>query len=273
MTPSIHSLASIFPPMGAEEYARFADSIERDGLLEPITLFEGQILDGRHRQRACDERGIEARYQDWNPDCGITPLEWVIAVNLHRRHLTTAQTAALAIKVQDQLAEAMRERMQNGGQAAGRGRPNRAAPNGATLSEGRERHVRADEIAAKQFGISARSVSRAAQIRRRDPQIFERMKAGELTITQAQKLVGIHDPGGHSNHARPRRSGRRSKEALREALAPLRKYLKDWTDDRLYMVSPSEAERLLKVVQEVDRGLFEVERALEARSVKSRALE
>jgi len=47
--------------------------------------------------------------------------------------------------------------------------------------------------------------------------------------------------------------------------------LKDW-DGRVYGVTPAEARRLLKQVQDVDQGLFEVERALEARTVVSRAL-
>jgi hypothetical protein len=59
---------------------------------------------------------------------------------------------------------------------------------------------------------------------------------------------------------------------LRDALRPLRAYLKNWDDQRLYGVSPVAARRLLKQVQEVDAGLFEVERALEERAIKPGAL-
>jgi hypothetical protein len=59
---------------------------------------------------------------------------------------------------------------------------------------------------------------------------------------------------------------------LRDALRPLRAYLKNWDDQRLYGVSPVAARRLLKQVQEVDAGLFEVERALEGRAIKPGAL-
>jgi hypothetical protein len=262
---NLHPLSSIFPPMSAEEYERFADSIAEDGLLDPITLYEGKILDGRHRQRACDERGVEARYEEWNPSCGISPLEWVIARNLHRRQLTIAQKAALAVEVKDQLAEAARERMRDGGrkggQTAGRGRPIGGGPIGHTP-------IRSRNVAAEQFGVGAKSVERADQIRRRDPTVFERLKTGEVTISGAQKLVGISDPGGGSGRAR-----RRSRTSLHDAITPLRKYLKGWSDERLDGVFPPEARRLLKQVQEIDAALFEVERALEARAVRSRALQ
>lgn len=267
MTPNIHPLASIFPPMSAEEYARFADSIAQDGLLDPITLYEGKILDGRHRQRACDERGVEARYQEWDPSCEITPLEWVIARNLHRRQLTTAQKAALAVEVKDKLAEAARERMRDGGrkggQVAGRGRPIGGGPNEHTP-------IRSRVVAAKQFGVGAKSVERVDAIRRRDDTVFERLKTGEITIATGQKLVGIHDPGGHSK-TRPSRP-RNAKAALQNALAPLRAYAKGWTDEKLDGIFPNDARRLLKQVQEVDAVLFEIERGLEVRSIKSRAL-
>jgi len=65
---------------------------------------------------------------------------------------------------------------------------------------------------------------------------------------------------------------RNPKVKLREVLEPLRKYLKNWDEDRLYGVTPKDAKRLLKVVQEIDHTLLEVERALEERTIVSRAL-
>ena len=40
----IHPDAQILPAMTDVEYDRLAGSIEQDGLLEPITLYEGKIL-------------------------------------------------------------------------------------------------------------------------------------------------------------------------------------------------------------------------------------
>jgi len=54
---------------------------------------------------------------------------------------------------------------------------------------------------------------------------------------------------------------------LRDALAPLRRYAKDWNEEQLYGVTPTEARRYLKQVQDVDQALLELERALEARTV------
>lgn len=86
-SPAPHSLSLPYPPMADAEFAAFKADIEANGQREPIRLFEGLILDGRHRERACRELGVEPRYEDFTG----TPEEAKAAVdswNLHRRHLT-----------------------------------------------------------------------------------------------------------------------------------------------------------------------------------------
>ncbi len=55
-------------------------------------------------------------------------------------------------------------------------------------------------------------------------------------------------------------------------LLPLRRYLKGYSEDSLIGISPSQAGQLLAIVQEIDRAMVEVERTLDERAVRSRAL-
>jgi ParB-like chromosome segregation protein Spo0J len=56
---SVHPLANLLPDMTAEEYEGLKASIKERGQEVPILLLNGQILDGRHRYRACLDLGIE----------------------------------------------------------------------------------------------------------------------------------------------------------------------------------------------------------------------
>ena len=91
-----HKLAALFPPMSEAEYETLKASIEVQGQLEPITLMNDQIIDGRHRFEACMDLGIEPHYWEYKGD---DPLGYVIALNMDRRHLTTSQRAAIAAEI------------------------------------------------------------------------------------------------------------------------------------------------------------------------------
>src|SRR5690242_6457327 len=56
-----HPLAGRIPEMLSDEYVDLVKDIQKHGLREPLVLFEGKILDGRHRYRACAELGIEPK--------------------------------------------------------------------------------------------------------------------------------------------------------------------------------------------------------------------
>ncbi len=93
-----HELALVFPPMTESEFAAFKEDIREHGQHEPITLYEGKILDGLHRYRACQELGREPRVVrfEGNPRAAA---QLVLGRNFHRRHLTTSQRAMVAAEM------------------------------------------------------------------------------------------------------------------------------------------------------------------------------
>ena len=84
----------LVPPNGKLELRELADDIKARGLLNPIVLYQGKVLDGRSRLAACKLAGVEPRFLEWDGEG--SPTEWVISQNLFRRHLTTGQRAVVA---------------------------------------------------------------------------------------------------------------------------------------------------------------------------------
>jgi hypothetical protein len=97
-TYEAHELALVFPPMSEPEFAAFKEDIREQGQQESIVLYEGKILDGLHRYRACRELGREPSVMrfEGNPRAAA---QLVLGRNFHRRHLTTSQRALIAAEM------------------------------------------------------------------------------------------------------------------------------------------------------------------------------
>ena len=190
-----HELCKLLPSMQREEFTELVVDIKAYGLLEPIWLYEGKILDGRSRYQACLLAGVEPKFITWQGDHG-TPLEFVVAKNLKRRHLTASQRAVIALDVLPHLQkEAKKRQLSKLKQRAG-------------SSEVAELPQRSDKVtkksrtqAAQIVGASPRYVSDAKRIQEEAPHLLPAIKEGELTISKAiKRLSGEGESAGSSKH-------------------------------------------------------------------------
>ncbi len=91
-----HNLSNLFPMMGVKEFKELKEDIKQNGQIDPIALFEGEILDGRNRYKACRELKIEPKTKQFK---GKDALQHIISTNLHRRHLNESQRAIIGEKL------------------------------------------------------------------------------------------------------------------------------------------------------------------------------
>jgi hypothetical protein len=91
----IHPIAAIYPPLPERKFSELKEHIRVNGQQNAIVLYEDQVLDGVHRERACKELDFEARYD--RPEIK-DPIAYVIGQNL-RRDLTTKQRARMAAEL------------------------------------------------------------------------------------------------------------------------------------------------------------------------------
>lgn len=170
----IHPLARLVPEMSAEQFAELRDDIAVNGLREAIVLYDGQVLDGRHRLRACEEAGAEPRFRTYDGD---QPATFVVSLNLKRRHLTASERAVVAVEL---LPELEREAKQRQGT---RTDLSTSPPQGGEVA-----HPAVNEAAAA-VGVSPRIVERAKRVARDDPEAFEQVRRGDLTVGRAEREI------------------------------------------------------------------------------------
>ena len=165
-----NDLVHVFPVMTRDEFAGLVDSIRQHGLLDPITLWHGQIIDGRHRFLACIKAQVAPRFERLPDDAD--PLEYVLSRNRDRRDTSITQKAVSAYKVTSR---------------SGPGRPRKGE------QDNPERPYTQQE-AAKRFGVSRSQVIAAGRVISPDsqaqPAVRRAVEQGRVTIYDAGKGRG-----------------------------------------------------------------------------------
>ncbi len=183
-----HPAAALFPlmPVDSPEFGELVDDIGEHGLLQPIILHEGGILDGRNRYRACQHAGVEPRFEEWR---GESPTAYVLSLNLHRRHLTEDQKAAIVQNARARLEAEGKERMAAGGRRSAPGRPA-----GKGMAESPDLSVTAPTTRkrlADLANVSEHRIRQAERVQKADPELNQHVIAGDVPLTVAATEVDL----------------------------------------------------------------------------------
>jgi N6-adenosine-specific RNA methylase IME4 len=183
-----HPVADLFPLMNAEEFANLVADIRANGLREPVWLHpDGRIIDGRNRYAACQEAGVTPHTRTWNG--GGSLVEFVVSLNLHRRHLNASQRAMVALAIEARLAEEAEARRRTAISEARHDETRELIPASRALPE----TERPREQAGKLVGVSGRYVQDAKVVAERAPELAEQVRAGAKTLTEAKKEIRQQD--------------------------------------------------------------------------------
>jgi ParB-like chromosome segregation protein Spo0J len=222
---TVHPIAALFPAMAPEQFAALVADIRQHGVKVPILVHRKQILDGRHRYKACRELGMKCPMVEWN---GQDPWLEVQSHNLLRRHLRKEQVYAIRVLAATRfpgiaapMLVAREEARQRKAQAKGRPRGVKA------LSGSRDRNRESAEVIGEAVGVSGGTVKRVDLVARVVPELLPKVAAGVLSARKAVSLVPIQE-----RRRRSRRSAAPvgSEFAVSEAKRRLRNLLRnEWT--------------------------------------------
>jgi len=186
-----HEYANIFPFMNSKEIKKLGESIKEFGQEEDIVLYEGKILDGRHTYLACRREDITPRFRYYTSK--LDPLDYVRVRNLHRRHMSAAQSAAVAlvfIQIERKRARERIVRTQFNNHKEKITKKDTASDPGLLAVKGR-----AIDIVAKEHNIAPKTLIKAEKIEKAsqtDPEIkekWEKAKKNQISLEEVYRAV------------------------------------------------------------------------------------
>jgi hypothetical protein len=180
----IHEAADLFP-LDEESIPDLADDVRRHGLIESIKTYEGKVLDGRRRLRACALAGVEPRFEEIVTD---DPIAYAWSLNGPRRHLSKSELAMAGAKMRELYDKQAKER-QKEGQERGR-----QSQKGIPVSLP-ETKADARDQAGKLVGVSGRTIDFATKILERGvPELVRMAEQGEVAVSAASAVATLPAP-------------------------------------------------------------------------------
>jgi hypothetical protein len=111
-----HPLAELFPLLEGRRFTELCADIKANGLVHPIVMHQGKIIDGRNRLRACKEVGCDPVFTEFATlglSCSVE--KYIFSTNIQRRHLTDDQRAAIAMRFREKIAADSKDRQKAAG--------------------------------------------------------------------------------------------------------------------------------------------------------------
>jgi protein gp37 len=171
--------------MPKKQFKAFKEDISGLGVLEPITLIDGMILDGRHRYKACKELGIECPTRTVD---NVSPHDLVRSMNLHRRHLTQSQMSMVGAALLEPFEQDAKKEQ---------GKRTDLEPDNITanLPKSKGRKSESVDKAGEAVGVSGRSIRDAKVILDSGtPEEIESVVEGEKAVSAVAKKVRQRRP-------------------------------------------------------------------------------
>ena len=164
MTFTQHPLSAAYPAMQAYEYQALVDSISDIGVQNPITLFEGQIIDGWHRYQAATECGMECPTVEMG---NVDPRDFAKSQGA-RRNITESQNALAITSI-------YQWRPHGGDQSAVTADCSKTTAELAVIA-----------------GVGTRTIERAKAVQAHAaPEVVDAVKRGDVGLTKAAAIAKL----------------------------------------------------------------------------------
>jgi ParB-like chromosome segregation protein Spo0J len=182
--------AKLVSPLTTSEYNVLKSSISNKGLHLPIIINQDNvILDGHNRLKICQDLGIEPKFEVKEFFDQSQEKEFVIEINLKRRHLNSFQIAELEYKMEEIYKERAKQRSFSNLKNVDKEINVSTAPDDAIVNVNIEKG-KVSEIIAKKTGLSPRTYERAKKIiEEGSNEVKQKLRANKTTISKEYEKI------------------------------------------------------------------------------------
>jgi SepF-like predicted cell division protein (DUF552 family) len=176
---------SLILPLTADEYAQLEQNLLRDGIREPIVVWENTILDGHNRYELAAKHNLAFNLKHKTFQDNDAAKEWIIRNQFGRRNLSAYARAQLALKLKQTIY-----RQAKGNQACGQG--------GVLLPQKPvEAKIDTQKELARIAGVSHDTIHKVEVIEEKAPeQVKSQIIAGDISINQAYNDIRREEKRG-----------------------------------------------------------------------------
>jgi ParB-like chromosome segregation protein Spo0J len=207
----------LIPSADDDELQDLTDDIRAHGLIAPIVLFEGMILDGRNRAAACERAGIAPRYVSFEGG-REDALILVVSHNLKRRHLTKQAIADSLVAAEDFNLHYTLMEPATAAEAAADG------PEAQSVIKITEPKTASSRKLAQAAGrvVSHVMIAATRKVKEKgEPELQEAVKKGRIGVQDAAKAADLppEQQKAIAGSPKPRRAAAEAAEAAKSAVS------------------------------------------------------
>ena len=196
----------LIPPLADDDYSRLKDSLLTEGCRDPITVWNGTIVDGHNRYHVCTENNIPFETKAIEFASRDEAMLWMIDAQLARRNVNTADRILLAQKKKPILEQLARNKQVEAGKEYGRGKigvinfdnsysdeldselEDVLAEAESKLPEKRQK-INVQKEVAKMAGVSTGTVGMFEKVQKEKPELIDDIRNHKMSINEAYSKV------------------------------------------------------------------------------------
>jgi 16S rRNA G966 N2-methylase RsmD len=180
---------NVFPEMNAEEFEQLKADIQVNGYDKryPVYIYQGDVLDGWNRYRACEELKVDPVVQHFFGN-NAEAIQFVMRTN-KRRNLTKEQWACVAAESSELIEEVKKAVEEARRKKVSENNGMKEATTQKFVQSFPKERIETNSVVAETFNTNKEYLRQAVKLKEEKPEVFAKVKSGETTLAEVKKEI------------------------------------------------------------------------------------